>query len=189
MLTQYDALDTQYLACVRCPRVSPLLTRQMESQARGDQEQQQRSHHVWLQYYWPLDEWVIWPPGQSLMSSELQSPVTSGQAVSQVELEFNFTRDSWASLHTRLLFLAPAAGNFVRDGKLVFIHIKIVCMFVFSCFHSRMFMAAAGSTIKLTVTKTQLQKFPIIQFSQKLVLNTINPSEITESTNDNYWFS
>ena len=52
-----------------------------------------------------------------------------------------------------------------------------------------MFMAAAGSKIKLTVTKAQLQKFPITQFSQKLVLNTVNPSEITESTNDNYWFS
>ena len=77
---------------------------------------------------------VMWPPGQSLMSSELQSPVTSSQAVSQVELDFNFTRDSWASVHTRLLFLAPAAGNFVRDGKLVFIHIKIVCMFVFFLF-------------------------------------------------------
>lgn len=65
---------------------------------------------------------------------------------SQVELDFNFTRESraWCSLHTRLLFLAPAAaGNFVRDGKLVFIHIKIVCMFVFSCFDSRMFIAAA----------------------------------------------
>ena len=44
-ITQYVALDTQYLACVRCPRVSPH-TRQMECQARGDQEQQQRSHHV-----------------------------------------------------------------------------------------------------------------------------------------------
>ena len=153
---------TQYLACIRCPRVSPLITRQMESQARGDKEQQQRSHHVWLL----ITGWGMRPPGQSLMSSELQTPVVTGQAVSQVELEFNFTRDSWASLHTRLLFLAPAAGNFVRDGKLVFIHIKIVCMFVFSCFHSRMFMAAAGSKIKLTVTKTQLQKFPIIQFSQ-----------------------
>ena len=42
----------------------------------------------------------------------------------------------------------------MRDGKLVFIHIKIVCMFVFSCFDSRMFIAAAQGKNLIDCNKT-----------------------------------
>ena len=109
--------------------------------------------------------------------------------MSRVEQDFNFTRDSRAYFHTPLLFLAAAAGNFVRDGKLVFIQAKNVCMFVFLVLTHACLLQSRVKNVIARVAKPQLQKIPIIQFSQKLVPNTINPSEITESTNDNYWFS
>ena len=183
-------LAAVYLAGVRGPGVScPLVLRQMEGPARGNQwggcqeQEQDHGYEIFNTYVSAMCD----PRVTVVKWSQTQVLSTLGFSPG-----FQFHRESWVPSHSVDLIAAIGPGNFMRDGKLVFIQTNYVCMFFLVLPHEceTFYFIVSGSKSYWLCNKTSSAENPNNTIFPN-ISSTINQSvrEITESTNDNYWFS